>query len=111
MDARRNNTKLGDVLACKKDFTPLNVTIISLDGTPYLQTTGTATQRRSVSLYCDTEAKRVATDNAANDGALISIEWNGSTLYGYIDGKITWKEWKDEHGVGKFNFLVREVIE
>lgn len=111
MEAKRGNTKLGDVLACKRDFTPLNVTIVALDGTPYVQSTGNATQRRAVALYCATEAMRTATDNAANEGALITVEWNDSTIMGYIDGKVSWREWKDEHGVGKFNLLVREVIE
>ena len=112
MIAKKGNTKLGDVLKCKKNYTPQNIITIALDGTPYVQTTGVATDKREVALYCDTEEKRILTDDASNNGALITVEYSEDiTLKGYIDGKITWREWRDGSGVGKFTLLVKEVME
>lgn len=111
MVAKIGNTKLGDVLACKRTPQARKISNVALDGTPYVQTTGTAVDKRAVALYCDTTERRLTTDSASNDGALISVEWNDGTLYGYIDGDISWSEWKDEHGVGKFTLIVKEVVE
>ena len=110
MVAKRGNSKLGDVLACKRSPQSRKISNTALDGTPYVQTTGTAVDKRAVAIYCDTPEKRYATDDASNDGALISVEWNNETLYGFIDNDVTWREWKDEHGVGKFTFIVKEVV-
>lgn len=110
MIAKRGNKKLGDVLVCKRKPASHKVSISALDGTPYVQSTGEATDKRAVALYCDTFDRRIATDEASNDGALITVEWNDGTLYGYIDGDVNWQEGKDEHGVGKFTLIVKEVI-
>jgi hypothetical protein len=107
---RRGSSSLGVVLGCKKNPQPQKITVIALDGTPYMQNTGTATDKRIVYVYCDTEAKRIEMDDASNDGALISVEWRDDTLLGFIEDKISWREWKDEHGVGKFSMIVKEVV-
>jgi hypothetical protein len=82
-----------------------------LDGTPYQQTTGDATHRREVKLFSATYSERDAADRASNKGALISVEWRGATYKGYIENNITWREAKDEHGVGSFDLIVKEVVE
>ena len=110
MVAKRGSTKLGDVLACKKKYASHKITNAALDGTPYIQTTGEATQYREVALYSATEAMRIAMDGASNDGALISVEWRDGTIKGFVDGEVTWREWTDGHGVCKFVLLVKEVV-
>ena len=107
---KAGNTTLGVALACKKEYNPRNIIIAALDGTPYVQTTGQPKSNREVDIYCETKAKRDNTDNAANTGALIDVHWKGEILKGYISGKISWKEWRDEHGVGHFTLLVSEVV-
>ena len=89
---------------------------LALDGTPYIQNPSEATDKRQVSIYCDTFAKRQAMDNASNIGKLISIypivnvNENNERVYGYIEKNIKWKEWKDGHGVGTFTMVVKERV-
>ena len=107
---KRGTSTIGVVLGCKKNYQPQKFNIVALDGTPYVQSTGTATDKRTVSVFCDTEGKRIAVDDASNDGALITVEWRGITLRGYIEDKVSWREWRDEHGVGQFTMIVKEVV-
>ena len=92
-------------------YSAKKISNIALDGTPYVQNTGVATERREVHIFCDTYAKRDATDNASNIGALLDVDWKGTTYRGYIEKDISWREWRDGHGVGSFTLIVREVIE
>jgi hypothetical protein len=103
---------IGSVIECVRKYTSQKVTNIALDGTPYVQTTGDATHRRTVSVYCPTSADKDALDNASNNGALLSISgWNGQDIKGYIEKDVTWKEWKDGHAVGRFTMIVKEVVD
>ena len=104
------NTVLGTVLSTKQRYTSLKITNIALDGTPYVQNTGSPIDRRDVYLFCPTVAKRNAVDEASNKGAVISVEWNNQTIRGYIEQDVAWKEWKDGHGVGSFTMIVKEVV-
>ena len=105
------DTALGVVLACSRNYTALKITTISLDGSPYIQTPGEAADRRTVYVYCDTYEKRNLLDDASNTGAVLTWEWLGSTLKGYIERDVRWKESKDGSGVGEITVIVREVIE
>ena len=105
------STNYGQVLKCTKGYTAQKINNIALDGTPYVQTTGTATDRRSVSVYCSTRDKRIALDNASNNGALVIVKgWMGNDIRGYIEKDVTWQQWRDEHGVGSFTLMVKEVV-
>ena len=105
------NTALGEALACVRKYESIKVNNKSLDGTIYQQTPGVATHKRNVVIFCDTYARRDATDQASNTGALLTVEWQGVTYKGYIEKDVEWREWKDGHGVGAFVLLVKEVIE
>ena len=105
------STSYGQVLKCTKGYTAQKITNIALDGTPYVQTTGTATDRRSVSVYCKTREKREALDAASNNGTLLIIKnWLGNDIRGYIEKDVSWQQWRDEHGVGSFTLMVKEVV-
>lgn len=109
-NATSGNTVLGTVLSATKRYTSLKITNIALDGTPYVQNTGSAIIRYEVYLYCPTSEKRDAVDEASNKGAIIDVEWNGKTIRGYVEQDVTWREWKDGHGVGAFTMIVKEVV-
>ena len=104
------NTVLGTVLQTKQKYTSLKITNIALDGTPYVQSTGSAIDRREVYLFCPTVEKRNKTDEASNKGAIISVEWNEETIRGFIENDIEWREWRDGHGVAAFTMIVKEVV-
>ena len=110
-NATSGSTVLGTVLSATKRYTSLKITNIALDGTPYVQNTGTPVTRYDVYLYCETTEKRNAVDEASNKAAIINVEWNGKTIRGYVEQDVTWREWKDEHGVGAFTMIVKEVVE
>lgn len=101
-----DNVSIGTVLGCKKMLTPNKVVNTALDGSVYIQTVGDPIDRRQIHAYCDTIAMRNALDYAANYGAQVTIEWNNQTIVGYIENDVSWNEWKDGHGVGKFILLV-----
>lgn len=107
---KTGNTVLGQTLMCKKQYNARNIVNVALDGTPYVQTTGTAENRRDVYIYCSTPERRDLTDNASNNGALLAVHWKGNIISGYIEENIEWQEWRDEHGVGHFTLLVSEVV-
>lgn len=110
-DLKRGNDTIGYVVGCVKKYTSQKITNIALDGTPYVQTTGTATDKRTVSVYCATKELRDAVDEASNEGALLIISgWKGQDIKGYVEKDVTWKEWRDEHGVGQFTLMVKEVV-
>ena len=46
-----------------------------------------------------------------NNDLLTIDNWRGSRLLGFIEKTVTWKEWKDGHGVGRFTFIVDETEE
>lgn len=107
---KNGNKLLGTVLGFKQKYKSLKVTNTALDGTPYIQTTGKATERRDTSVFCDTPEKRINLDSASNTAALLDVTWRDVQYRGYIEGDITWNEWKDETGVGKFTLVVKEVV-
>ena len=107
---KTGNTVLGQTLMCKKQYNARNIVTVALDGTPYIQNTGTAENRRDIYIYCSTKDRRDKADNASNTGALITARWKNETIYGYIEENIEWQEWRDEHGVGHFTLLVSEVV-
>ena len=109
-DIKRGSNILGDVLGFVRQYESIKTNVVSLTGVPYTQTTGLL-QRRLCHVYCDTYEKHDALDDANNDGALLVIDWDGRTFKGYIEDKrITWKEKRDGSGVGKFTFMVKEVV-
>lgn len=111
-DIKRGNNILGTVIGFKRDYDATKINVVSLTGIPYTQTPGQAVHRRITNVYCDTYEKRDALDNASNEGALVVIDWGGQIFRGYIeDKKITWKEWRDGHGVCRFTFVVKEVVD
>lgn len=107
----RGNTEIGDVLLCRKYYTSQKITNFSLDGIAYVQNTGTAQERRKVSVWCPTKAKRDLLDAASNDGALLIIRnWKGFDIKGYIEKDVSWQEFRAEHGEGDFTLMVKEVV-
>ncbi len=109
---KRGNNTLGSVIECVKNYTSQKILNIALDGTPYVQTTGTAIDKRTVSVYCSTKESRDAVDDASNECALLVVTgWKGKNIKGYIEKDVTWKEWHDEHGVGRFTLIVKEVVD
>ena len=104
--------EIGVVLGVKQAYEPQKIINTALDGTVYVQTTGKATDKKQVDVYCSTVERRNALDTASNEGALLTIDnWRGSRLLGFIEKTVTWKEWKDGHGVGRFTYIVDETEE
>ena len=111
-DIKRGNETLGTVIGFVRQYEAGKINVVSLACIPYTQTTGQAVHRRTTNVYCDTYEKRDAMDNASNEGALMIVDWDGKIYRGYIeDKKITWKEWRDGHGVGRFTLVVKEVVD
>lgn len=108
---KRGNDTLGVVLGFKYKPKALKINNVSLTGVPYVQNTGEATHKRETYVYCDTPEKRQGMDEASNDGAILTAIWQGKTYRGYIENDISWKEWRDGHGVGEFNMIIKEVVE
>lgn len=107
---KRGNTTLGIALRCARKSKARSIITTSIDGTPYAQTTGDPEIRREVSVYCETLAKREAMDDARNEAAVVTVTWQGVTYYGFVENDINWQEFRDGHGVGSFNLLVKEVV-
>lgn len=108
---KNGNTVLGVTLGCVNSFKARKILTAALDGTPYMQTTGNPDQNKEVTIWCDTPEDRYATDEASNEGALVSVEWHGETFTGFINGDIQWEQFRNERGAGTFTLLVKEVIE
>ena len=105
------STNIGTVLQCDKAYSSQKISNIALDGTPYIQQTGTAVERRAVSTYCPTKEKRDKLDKASNEGALLQVTgWKGLTIKGFIEKDVRWDEFRDEHGVGRFTLVVKEEV-
>ena len=103
---------LGIVLGVKKKLTAQKISTVALDGTPYVQQTGTAIDRRDVDVYCATLGLKDAVDSASNTGAAITLyPWMNQRIMGYIEKDVSWKEWADGHGVGHFTMIVKEVVD
>ena len=107
---KQGTNLLGVILGFTQKYKSQKISNIALDGTPYVQSTGQASEKRKSHVYCDTPQKRIGMDSASNNGALLTATWKGTTYRGYIDGDISWNEWNDGHGVGEFDFMVKEVI-
>jgi len=98
---------VGTMLDVKRNPSIHKVTGTFLSGRAFVQTIGNKTDRRRYWVYAPTKAARDALDNACLYGSLISIEWQGKVIYGYAeDDRLTWKEWRDEHGVCSFMLIV-----
>ena len=109
---KRGNDTLGIMLRFKYKPKALKISNTALDGTPYVQNPGKATDKRESAVFCDSYEKKHAMDEASNDGALLTVLWEGTTVRGYIENdSINWKEWRDGHGVGQFTLIVKEVVE
>lgn len=108
---KKGSNILGVVIGFRRRFASRKIVNVSLTGMGYVQNTGMATERRDVHIYCDSYEKRNNVDNASNEGAVLDINWNDTTIRGYIEKDVNWREWRDGHGVGSFTFLVKEVIE
>lgn len=112
MDIKLNNTTVGTVLDFVRSYEAQKVNVVSLEGVPYTQTPGKPIHRRTTHVFCDTYEKRDTLDGACNNGSKLTVECDGQTFVGYIEEKaIKWKLWRDGHGVGKFTFLVKEVVD
>ena len=107
MDLKIENTSVGTVLNAKRAYTAQKVINSALDGTTFIQTTGGAITRYIIDVYCETKAKRDILDEANNDGVLLTLVLDANTsVYGYVEEEtITWKEWRDGHGVGHFTLI------
>ena len=105
------STTLGEVLECVKAYKSQKICNIALDGTPYVQQTGVASDRRTISTLCPTKDKKDKLDKASNEGALLQLDWDNQTIKGYIEKDVTWKLWRDGHGVGRFVLIVKEVVD
>ena len=106
-----NTDIIGTMLDCVKRYTPLKITNISLAGIPYMQTPGVATDRRTIHVLCPTLEKKDKLDVASNNGGLLLAHWGGKIIKGYIEKDVTWRLWRDGHGVGRFTLLVKEVVD
>ena len=107
-----SSTTIGLVLDCKQKFDSRKVNVISLDGTPYVQTPSKAIDRRDVDVYCETRDLRNTLDKASNEGDILIVNgWLSQTIKGYIEKEIRWKEKNDGSGVGRFTLLVKEVVD
>lgn len=101
-------TTVATLLNAKRRYNPKSIISEALDGSVYIQTPARAITRYQIDAFCDTIENRNALDTASNEGALIKIDLIDETqASGYIEGAISWKEWKDGHGVGKFTMIVR----
>ena len=107
MDLKVGNAVIGKALSTKKLPTAQKVVNTALDGTAYVQITGNPILRYSVNCYCATPEMRDAVDAASNEGAEITLIMEDSTeITGYIEEPtVSWKEWKDGHGVGRFTLI------
>ena len=107
MDFKIGSAVVGKCLNYK--FLPVAKKIISyaLDGTVYAQSTGKATNKYEVDIYCSTSLGRAAVDTASlNCSEVILCDRGGAEHVGFIEEEtIDWKEWKDGHGVGHFTVV------
>lgn len=111
-DIKRNSDSLGTVLGFVRQYESSVFAVVSLTGIPYAQSPGAAIHRRVVNVYCPTFDARDGLDDSCNDGALLEVTWGDKIYKGFIEDKrIKWQEWKDGHGVGKFTFVVKEVVD
>ena len=108
---KTGNTVLGVALGCVNSYKARKILNSALDGTPYMQTTGNPDMKKEVTIWCETPEDRYATDNASNNGALLSVEWHNKTFTGFVDGDIKWEQFRNERGAGTFTLIVKEVIE
>ena len=106
-DVKVGSEIVGTMLDTKKDPNIHKVTGKFLSGQAFIQTIGNKTDRRKYWVYAPTKSTKETLNDACLYGSLISIEWQGKIVYGYIeDDKLTWKEWRDEHGVCSFMLIV-----
>lgn len=108
MDFLIDNLVVGTVLNYKHLPEAQKIISKALDGTIYGQSTGSATQKYEVDVYCSTGSKRQAINSACNDCSEVTmILRDGLTeIVGIIeDETISWKEWVDGHAVGKFTLV------
>ena len=107
MELKIENISVGTVLNAKKQYTAQKIIKNALDGTTFVQTIGGAITRYVIDVYCETKAKKDMLDNANNDGTLLTLVLDQSTtVYGYVEeDTISWKEWRDGHGVGHFTMM------
>ncbi|MBR5678671.1 MAG: hypothetical protein IKX20_11135 [Paludibacteraceae bacterium] len=110
MDIKAGNTVVGMLLGnLKRQYTAQKVILTATDGTVYAQNTGRPIVRFEVNCYCGTAEDRDAVDDASNNGDVVTVTTKDNVdVVGYIeDDSISWKEWVDGHGVGKFTLIVR----
>lgn len=98
---------IAKVLNAKKDLTAQKIVNTALDGSVYVQNVGNAITRYTLDIFCETKALRDMVDACCNNGARVTIVFSAQdTLDGFIeDDSISWKEWKDNHGVAKITFI------
>lgn len=101
------STVIGTVLNVKNYPIAQKVLLTALDGTAYAQTPGQAIQKYKVDCYCPTGEARAALDEACNNCDIVTIVRDSQAFSeGYIEEKtISWKEWKDGHGISKFTLV------
>lgn len=110
MDIKVANTVVGMLLGnLKRQYTAQKVVLTATDGSVYVQNTGRPITRFEVNCYCGTPEARDAVDNASNNGDVVTVTTKDNVdVVGYIeDETVTWKEWVDGHGVGRFVLIVR----
>ena len=109
MDVLVGNDVVGMALNIKKRPQAQKVLNSALDGTVYVQNTGRAILRYEVNIYCGTKADRDKMDDASNNGDIVTVvDRDEVDIIGYIeDDTITWNEWIDGHGVGRFVLIKR----
>jgi len=107
MELKIESTSIGIVLNAKKQPYAQKIIKNALDGTTFIQTTGGAIIRYIIDVFCDTKAKRDSLDEANNNGTLLTLVLGeNNSVYGYVeDETISWKEWKDGHGVAHFTMM------
>lgn len=108
MDFLINDIVVGTVLNYKHLPEAQKIISKALDGTVYGQSTGKATQKYEVDIYCSTGSKRNAIDSASNDCSEVTMVLRDgiTSIIGIIeDETISWKEWVDGHAVGKFTLV------
>lgn len=109
MDFRVGNDVVGMVLGIKKRPQAQKITNAALDGTVYVQNTGRPIMRYEINVFCGTAEDRDKVDDAANNGDIVTVVTREEVeVIGYIeDETITWNEWIDGHGVGRFILIKR----
>ena len=109
MDLKVGSQVVGMILNIKRQPQSRKVMNTALDGSVYVQNTGSPIRKYQVDFYCGTPEDRDRVDDACNEGDVVTIITREEVeVEGFIeDQTIPWNEWVDGHGVGRFVLVQR----